>query len=40
MFNLLVGPLTSIIGDTVKGFLTKEQVDDIIEDVRNLPGTV
>ena len=27
-------------GDTVKGFLTKQQVDDIIEDVRNLPGTV
>ena len=27
-------------GDTVKGFLTKEQVNDIIEDVRNLPGTV
>ena len=27
-------------GDTIKGFLTKEQVDDIIEDVRNLPGTV
>lgn len=27
-------------GDTVKGFLTKEDVDDIIEIVRELPGTV
>ena len=27
-------------GDTVKGFLTKEEVDDIIEIVRELPGTV
>lgn len=26
--------------DTVKGFLTKEQVEEIIETTRNLPGTV
>jgi hypothetical protein len=27
-------------GDTVKGFLTKEEVEDIIDTTRNLPGTV
>lgn len=27
-------------GDTVKGFLTEEQVNSIIADTRDLPGTV
>ena len=27
-------------GDTIKGFLTKEGVEDIIDTTKNLPGTV
>ena len=37
--QICMPPITAE-GDTVKGFLTKEQVIEIIETTRDLPGTV
>ena len=37
--QICMPPITAD-GDTVKGFLTKEQVIEIIETTRDLPGTV
>ena len=37
--QICMPPITAD-GDTVKGFLTKEQVIEIIETTRELPGTV